>query len=553
MTSGNEDGADGNPQGCTIAVMGLSSVLYPLLLICYVPLIVGQTKPGSVEGRVVNAVNGAPVKKARVTLRGPAMYVAATDSGGHFSFDGVQPASVYQLFAEGVGFTDPSGNWRPRQADVFGVKEGEHVTDKVIRFWPLGKIAGRVTDENGDPVRGVGVNIVDQTLNNLITADDRGEYRLFDLRPGRYYVFTSQGELPSDPPGTMHSTIPDRIYASSYYPGVDDPGQAGLVDLSPGTELNGIDFRVKKIRVYHVRGNVIGAGRPTEIDLDRAKTSDLRSVRLPQVSARDDGRFDIRGVPPGSYCAYATFAYVTAGNESQQTYAKQNVIVTDHDVEEMKLAMAPKVTLRGSVSLAGGDNGIGKMQGTVRLQPEESCGAHAASVRIDEDGTFILRNVVPGSYRISVQNGPGYLRTARLGDRELSKGKIEVPEGDSVLTLALANDYGWVEGDVQTGAGDPDPSALLTICPKGDYFCLHYDPSSSGTKPEGHFLEKLPPGDYEVFAFEDPSAAGERDPEFYRLLASQAQRVSVSPDMRSQVVVKVIPAPMSDDVHGKLR
>lgn len=528
--------------------MGLRRVLYPLLLICYVPSIVGEAKPGSVEGVVVNAVSGAPVKKARVTLRGPAMYEAVTDSGGRFSFDGVRPAAVYELFAEGVGFADPSGHWQPRQADVFGVKAGEHVTDKVIRLSPLGKITGRVTDENSDPVRGMGVNIADQTLNNMTTTDDRGEYHLFDLPPGRYYIFTSQSELSPDPPGTMHSTIPDRKYSVSYYPGVDDPSQAGLVDLPPGTELTGFDFRVKKIRVYHVRGNVIGAGQAAEIHLDRAKTTDFQSVRLPQVRAHDDSSFDIRGVPPGPYCAYAA-----SGNGSLEMYARQNIIVTDHDVAEMKLAMAPKITLRGSVSHANQDDRIGKMQGTVRLQPEESCGARPVIGRIDEDATFILRNVAPGSYRVSIQNGPGYLRSARLGDRELSDSKVEVPESDDALSLTLANDYGWVEGNVQTAGGDPFPPALLAICRKGDYSCLHYDPPSSGTNAASHFLEKLPPGDYEVFAFEDPSAGCDRDPELYRFLASQAQSVSVSPGARSQIVVKVISAATSDQTRRRLR
>src|SRR5437773_942516 len=68
------------------------------------------TKPedlGSIEGQVLNAATGEPLKKASVTLRAlngrgqtPAV---SSDTSGRFSLTGVEPGR-YRLFAERNGF-----------------------------------------------------------------------------------------------------------------------------------------------------------------------------------------------------------------------------------------------------------------------------------------------------------------------------------------------------------------------------------------------------------------------------------------------------------------
>ena len=60
-----------------------------------------------------------------------------------------------------------------------------------------GSIAGTISDEEGEPVAGVSVQAMSKVFNQGKSAlqargsaktDDRGNYRLYDLPPGRYYV-----------------------------------------------------------------------------------------------------------------------------------------------------------------------------------------------------------------------------------------------------------------------------------------------------------------------------------------------------------------------------
>ena len=72
-----------------------------------------------------------------------------------------------------------------------------------------------------------------------------GEYRVFNLAPGRYYVAAScQGPifvphpLSDQPP---HATV---RFLPQVYPGVSDFAAATMIDLAPGVERSGVDFRM---------------------------------------------------------------------------------------------------------------------------------------------------------------------------------------------------------------------------------------------------------------------------------------------------------------------
>jgi hypothetical protein len=70
--------------------------------------------------------------------------------------------------------------------------------DLLFRLQSGGVISGRVTDENGDPFPHVEVQVLKRSSvhgsirisRDELPADtnDLGEYRVFDLTPGRYYA-----------------------------------------------------------------------------------------------------------------------------------------------------------------------------------------------------------------------------------------------------------------------------------------------------------------------------------------------------------------------------
>src|SRR5438445_2442975 len=155
-----------------------------------------QSNPGapSIEGHVLNSLTGTPLRKATVVLTAPTapiFLVADTDGEGKFEFIGL-PLGTYRLSASRTGFLD-----RPTRRPI-RLGPNDRVTDAEIRLPPQSVIAGRVLDENGDPVDRARVGVFKQIyhngrrqwdrLNTGMETNDMGEYRISNLTPGRYLL-----------------------------------------------------------------------------------------------------------------------------------------------------------------------------------------------------------------------------------------------------------------------------------------------------------------------------------------------------------------------------
>src|SRR3954462_6199403 len=156
---------------------------------------------GRISGRVLAADNGRPVKRARVFATAaelPGGRGMLTDDSGVFDLAEL-PAGRYPLTVSKSGFVALSyGQRRPLQAGTpLQLADGQQL--KGIEFQlPRGSvISGRVLDEDGDAMPGVMVRIMRyqylQGERRLTPAgngqtDDRGQYRVWGLMPGDYYV-----------------------------------------------------------------------------------------------------------------------------------------------------------------------------------------------------------------------------------------------------------------------------------------------------------------------------------------------------------------------------
>ena len=116
-------------------------------------------------------------------------------------------------------------------------------------------------------------------------TDDRGEYRVWGLNPGEYYVSAVPPNLPEignrgGPPrrcvarggptlalrgagrgragaGAEAAPETDPVgYAPTYYPGVPSPNEARTVSVGLGAEAAGIDFSVLLVRTSRIAGRV---------------------------------------------------------------------------------------------------------------------------------------------------------------------------------------------------------------------------------------------------------------------------------------------------------
>src|ERR1035438_8737765 len=174
------------------------------LVLSIAALLLAQEPPPrlSVAGVVISTA-GDPVRKAIVILRAKdeagISYTADSDANGRFVVYDVQPGA-YAVSADRQGFMSDTDGAPGAPPPSLKVEAGQSVTDVKIKLVPLGVITGRVVDDEGDPVRGAQVQAMAYTYQagkrqlrsvDQISANDKGEFRLFGLRPGTIYLRAS--------------------------------------------------------------------------------------------------------------------------------------------------------------------------------------------------------------------------------------------------------------------------------------------------------------------------------------------------------------------------
>src|SRR5207253_8522319 len=125
-------------------------------------------------------------------------YGTTTDSGGHFILDDVDPGR-YTFFAVRNGFVQQT--WSPRggirQNTPLTLANGQKLTQIVFKLTPQGVVTGHVVDQDGEPLVRVQLQVMTFAYQrgrrqlvgaNFTMTDDLGEFRLFNLKPGKYVI-----------------------------------------------------------------------------------------------------------------------------------------------------------------------------------------------------------------------------------------------------------------------------------------------------------------------------------------------------------------------------
>jgi hypothetical protein len=141
--------------------------------------------------------------------------------------------------------------------------------DVVVHLTPAGNVSGRVRDLSGQPVVGVPVALMRMrttpmgrktyTSGGSTRTNDRGEYRLYWVTPGRYYLNagSTQGSPVNVGGGGASPNEVQDVYTSTYYPNVTDISYATVLNIQSGVELSGIDLSISRQQLFKVRGRLI--------------------------------------------------------------------------------------------------------------------------------------------------------------------------------------------------------------------------------------------------------------------------------------------------------
>jgi 5-hydroxyisourate hydrolase-like protein (transthyretin family) len=504
--------------------------------------------PCVVSGRVVTAADGTPLASSRVALipehqrRESQVYAAISDSSGRFTISDV-PAGRYRILATHTGYVDQ--HYQSSGDDtgaILALQAGQELKDVLFRLTLAAVLTGRVNDEDGEPMAFIEVVALrrptdeetedrddspsrGQDLRPAGTAetDDRGQYRIFGLKAGQYYI---KAVDEYEPMGHMigsewevHQALGTQ-YAPVYYPGVTQIGQAEPLVVRPGEESQ-VDLVLRRIKTVQISGRVIGAdGKPAtdvSIWLEEVAAGDYGFVQGNETDSKSE--FKVKGVAPGSYVLHAQ----QHSSEKEADYhASQKIEVGTDNIDSIMLALGKGVNFVGRLDVSGAGTKFKRMFIALTSHGDQTPGAFA---RVKKDGTFQLLDVPDGTFSFSM-NGleeGWYVKSVHLGATDILANGLEVEKGKGGGTIQVVVSNGGAElAGLVTQDDKPMIGARVRITPDPETRYNRLRTRSANTDQSGRFsLVGVAPGQYRVIA----KTSG---PEREDAIASDPKSVSLS-------------------------
>ncbi len=218
--------------------------------------------------------------------------------------------------------------------------------------------------------------------------------------------------------------------------------------------------------------------------------------------------------------------------------------VRDRNLDGITVKLVPSFDVQGVVKFAPAARCDASGM-TVGLSPAPgiSYGGYVRAAQIGSDSRFTLKNVGPFTYTVNLMNaGPCYVQSVQYAGKEVADSGLSM-DATGALEITLAASSATVQGTVVDAAGDFLPHALVTLMRKGG-------PSSSFRQADSSTdftFSSLPPGTYEVFAWERVDTSAARSPEFLKQFESRAKVVTVEADGSTRIQLTAIPASETTD------
>jgi len=509
-----------------------------------------------------------PVRRAIVTVNSADRTVGktvVTDDSGRYAVTAL-PAGRYNIDVSKRGWVSVSyGSKGPgRPGSPVALTDGERAT--VSMRLPRGAvISGTILDENGVSPSPVGIRVMRYgyvngerrlTATNAVTSgpDERGEYRIYGLAPGDYYLVatsTTRGafggavsdlHLTSDVdveqatqavqsgPAAPIADVRQRsvAFAPVYYPGAFSAIQATQITLRSGEERTGIDFVMPYVASVRVEGSVTGLdGAPASGAAIALVNSDPNATTLGFDAVRNSrtdpkGHFSFAAITPGSY----VFSARTAAG-----WALTDVDVQGDDIRGLSVTLQQSVSVSGTVRFEGGATAPPLSNVRVNLAPQVSGNGVVVSsglgVNASADGRFTITGVSPGRYRLTAFL-PGArpvwtTRSATLAGQDALDAFVDVrqtiADGAIVFTDQLAD---------LNGHAVPDSTMILFSANQAQWYPQSRRLMTTRAAVDGSYTFKnVPSGNYLIATVDDLEPGQSSDPAYLQSLLATAIKVTI--------------------------
>ena len=484
----------------------------------------GQTSKaprGTVSGRVTIKDKGAPgvavgLRRNEPGILSQSYLRATTDHDGFYRITNVPPGS-YDVAPSAPAYVllDTSG----RGKSVI-VGEGENVDGINFSLVRGGVVTGKVTDADGRPVIAQQINLFQADVfdrqgpdrmvyaTGSVQTDDRGIYRAFGLRAGRYKIATGRGE-----DTFTGNYMPARTtYRQVFHPDVTEHSKAMIIEVSEGSEANNVDIKLGAVvQTFSVSGRVIDGEKGLPLPNIRFGLQRMVGQRSEfagsSMVSNAQGEFFAEGLIPGKYGIYL-FQNIT----TEMRVETISFDIVDEDLTGVLIKLSKGASLSGVVVLDTEDKAaleqLAQLQvrAYVASQGPSSFGGQSSVSKIAADGSFRLAGLPGGTASLSLgmvnmPQAKGFTIARIERDGVVMPRGVEVKEGENVTGLRVFVSFGnaIIRGVVKLENGSLPPGVIMfvRVSKPGETGPASVRPAQVDAR--GHFLmEGIPPGAYEL-------------------------------------------------------
>jgi protocatechuate 3,4-dioxygenase beta subunit len=541
-----------------------------------------KTGTGRLRGRVLSAETGGPVRRAQVRISSADIgsKSAMTDAEGRYEFRDL-PAGRFSMSATKAGYvTIQYGQTRPFESGkAIDLTDGQ-VMDKADFSLPRGgAISGRLVDEFGDPVADALVSAMRsawsggrrrlQPTGRTAQTNDLGQFRIYGLSPGDYYVNATfrSGDMAAMEiamsavtgagAGGPTGSNPNSGYAPTYFPGTPNGSEAQKISLAVGQEAQNTDFALLPVKLAKISGTVISSeGKPVEGSMVNAvpRNSDGAPMMMMSGSARSDknGNFTISNVSPGEYTLQTrVFQIMTSGGGDNMMFTARVGIgpdgsegetgslpltVSGQDLSGVVVVTSKPATATGQLTFEGAAKPSTLTNIRVTATPLDMDGpmiSFAGPGTVKADGTFELKGLSGTRLVRAPSLPPGWmLKAVRVNGNDVTDTGIDFKPGEAVsgVEVVLTSKLTEVNGTVKAGSEQAKDYTLVVFADEPQKWSLPNTRYVAGTRPDqqGRFqIKNLPAGGYYAIAV-DYLAQGEwGDPDVLERLKPKATSFSI--------------------------
>ena len=482
---------------------------------------------------------------------------ATTNIGGRFEFRGI-PSGEYTITVARDGYLRPKRGGGPERLLISAQQEIKDMTFTMVRG---ASIFGQAVDAEGKPVPNVNVQVFEIAYrdgrrmlspgagftSSTLKTNARGEYRAAWLFPGEYYVRVQAQSSAGGRQVTAYSL---------FYPGTPEAGSAAPIWIREGDEMR-LDLRIPPIERrdagVKITGKVIvetaeevapySVSTIGLIPLEPNKIVPSYQLPFTNVLSSPDGRFEIRGVQPGSY---TVSALLSSKSLLTALPSLTPISVSYDDIEDLAVVVPSAVNaVQGDVVIRGDKSSVDIAALQIQLGPLYAASGPETSV--DADGTFTLEKIAPSPYRLHISGLPpqAYVEDIIQGGRSVSDtGIVNIDKNPDPIRIIVNTGAGTIQGTVLKGLDQTATAqatvALVPAWAKRQNLSLY---KSAITGQDGNFmLTGIAPGDYKLFAWENIPGGAYQNAEFLAAYEARGQIVTVTPASALNVHVTVIPS-----------